>query len=432
MNRTLTTEAEADRHHDRPHPKRQLRVAAMAELRETGRIWNDIWMHAGSKGPTVLYKLKKDEWAKPSKVARMIGDLGVEASLQGFRYTEVMKEAMTAAPYHFLGGTVYIFKKAKTEPLTQLFLEAIDPKGRFVAAIFSDDMLLAIRHRGKVERWNIDISKCDKSHSAAMFEQLILLSGNNSDGIRSCIDQCTLPIRVESVANHSNKVYLKPEGPILYSGSTLTTVLNNVASFHIMHSIVRGYDGTKQGVLIAAEKVGYLVSADYCDIIEDMQFLKYSPVLASTGKYRAVLNFGVLLRASGYCRRDLPGRGPIEKRARDFQAGLLRSTYPCVSFPILEAMRKTAKGSADKYSIHTDKLLEYKVDHDEELFSVTNEDLLRRYRLTPEEYSHVLSLGELDYGYVTTAAGVLKILTVDYGLGPHDPDKELPHPSHFR
>lgn len=403
---------EAEEHYDDPHPKRMLRVQAMEEMKCKGTSGEPLWLKS------VLYKCKTDEIAKLRKVIRMIGDLGVLASLQGFVYTAVMKDAMCTR-HEVEGGIIWIFKKAASAQIQQLFREATNPPGRFIAGIFSDDMLLSIRHGKTVKRYNLDISKCDKSHTGAMFECMIALCGNQGHEMKRIVDQCALPVRIHDQNEKSRYVILKPKGHVLYSGSTLTTAINNVSSFHIIVQCVRRYDGTVASLHAASEEVGYIISVEECHKLQDMQFLKYSPVIDTKGEIRALLNIGVLYRASGVCRGDLPGRGKIETRARDFQAGLLKCTYPQVTFPHLITLRKTARGKAERFENIIAKGYEYKIDETgAEGFSVTDEEVFRRYDLTPGQFLQCLEFGTLDFGEVTSEEGPLIVLKKDYGLEP--------------
>lgn len=91
---------EAEDHHDDPHAKRALRIQAWLDIARDRSDIEYLWLKK------VLYKMKKNEYAKHGKMARMIGDLGVPASLQGFRLTKVMKEAMAGEPIDYLGGRI--------------------------------------------------------------------------------------------------------------------------------------------------------------------------------------------------------------------------------------------------------------------------------------------------------------------------------------
>jgi hypothetical protein len=79
-------DARKDKFRD-PHPKKALRVQCMDELTLAGDLEKQI------TNKSVTYKVKSDEWAKPGKWARGIGDLGVAASLQGAWITEALKTA---------------------------------------------------------------------------------------------------------------------------------------------------------------------------------------------------------------------------------------------------------------------------------------------------------------------------------------------------
>jgi hypothetical protein len=83
--------------HD-PHPKKTAREEALAKITDEGISSDDLWLI----NHRVKMKLKKSELAKFGKVGRVIADLGVAASLVGYRLTHKMKVAM-ARPF-YLGG----------------------------------------------------------------------------------------------------------------------------------------------------------------------------------------------------------------------------------------------------------------------------------------------------------------------------------------
>lgn len=413
----------AQEHHGDPHPKRELRVQAWRELQEGG-VSARLWLKR------VLYKFKKDEVAKAGKKpGRGIGDLGVAASLQGFVITSLLKKAQAELPYHTAGGVIEFIKSPNPWKLDALFQELISPSGRFHFVYFSDDSCFSVRIRGRVHVFNLDIKKCDASHQRTTFESLIsVFPSELQDDVRRLVEQCELPIEVQSSSTRE-RIILKPRQPRLYSGSTLTTVINNLANqtIGLALSLVDwdsvSEDAIEDVILKAAESAGYMISVEACDQIEDIQFLKNSPVIDTEGKVRPLLNIGVLLRSSGQCKGDLAGRGDLRVRAEAFQSALLQGAYPRVSAPFIDRMKETAGKPilSTKVARAMERQLgnlQYKVEKDETYphFTVTDEALFKRYRLTDLEIGELFESAAYGYEYHHCLTGADKVLERDYGL----------------
>lgn len=406
---------EAEEHHGDVHPKRALRVHAWNALLEGDRehFCDRLWLRH------VLYKMKKQEWAKPGKVPRMIGDLGVKASLQGFRVTKCLKDAMSAEPFEYAGGTIYFCSKPTHDDLSYVFAELLRPTGRFFFVYFSDDACYAVNTKDGVYRANLDISACDASHGPAIFEAYPQLAdGVVRDDLRVLVEQCMLPIRIHDIAEPKRRVTLQPWVPKLYSGSTMTTSINNFANIMIAVSIGECCAENETQIIAAAAAVGYIITVDTCEVFEDIQFLKHSPVLDIDGLWRPLLNPGVLLRLSGVAKGDLPGSGDLKKRGMRFQSALLQGTYPLASFPLINRMRRTA-GKTDAVSL---RVVNLQLAHghfglEKETFHFHAQDVYRRYRLTVAQSEHLDTVfGGATYGEQFSSEAVDHILKKDYGL----------------
>lgn len=153
-------------HVDDPHDKRQLRQNALQDLIDNNDFSKRMWMK------TALYKMKRDEIGKPGKKPRMIVDLGVAASLQGFRYAKLMKNAMADEILEYKGGTIEFCPKPNPDKLAKIFAKLRDPPGKFYFVYFSDDSCYAVNTPNGVQRFNVDIKSCDASHTASLFEAL--------------------------------------------------------------------------------------------------------------------------------------------------------------------------------------------------------------------------------------------------------------------
>lgn len=423
-------EKEAELHHDDPHPKRALRRQAYEEMCEDNTMAGerDLWVKS------VLWKLKKNEWAKPGKKPRSIGDLGVSASLLGFRVTDCLKTAQERECIRINGGEIHFCKSPDPYELERHFNNLWDPPGRFYFVYFSDDSCFAIRRKdGVVDRFNIDISSCDASHSPALFETLINIvpPGQARTDIARLVAQCELPLRVVSRVNKAFKILLKPTRPMLYSGSTITTGINNLANILIAVSFsevdytgLLGPDGQSDQLVQAAARAGYIVTGcEPLEFFEDVQFLKNSPVLDLDGNWRPMVNFGVFLRASGTCDGDLPGSGDLRKRAESFQRGLLACTFPFVDGALIQRL-KASCGVGDVVipdSMRADFAFKTVLDSKYPVFIFDIDSFCRRYRLDASQYCDLFwDFAGLGFGGSYHGDCVSAILFKDYGLRSTD------------
>lgn len=409
------SETEAIEHAADPHPKQLLRIQALQELRESGRLHDpeDTWCNK-----TVWWKLKRREWKKPGKKGRGIGDLGVAASLRGFRLTNFLKTAQADTIVNYKGGKMMFCKSPDPFALKAAFEELIEPSGRFFFLYFSDDSCLSIRVGGEIWRYNLDISSCDASHGPTIFETLVdVVPERCKHDMRLLVRQCQTPLRVDSTNKYGKKkkLVLRPKRPMLFSGSTITTAINNIANLKICVAIADAVITCDADIERAALSVGYILTGTRrLERIEDIQFLKHSPVLDTNGRYQPMLNLGVLLRASCTCQGDLPGSGPIIDRASAFQRGLLQGAYPHTKFRVIDAMRKAVgQGPVTLYD-WTDKIV---VNPDFNTYTAQDSSIYARYRLTPIEIAELeMDFASMPIFYEYSGSSIDKILTVDYGL----------------
>ncbi len=406
---------EARLHHSDPHPKRLLRIRAWEEIHNQGKESERLWLKQA------VYKIKRNEIAKSGKYVRMIADLGVPASLQGFRVTYFLKEAMSR-PFEYAGGTFQFVKTPTTSVLRDVFSKLQDPPGRFYFVYFSDDSCLSIRHGGRVYIYNVDISKCDASHGDDLFSAYTtIVPDRASSDLKLLVDQLNVPLIVRNPLDPKQKIKCRSLRTRLLSGSTITTTLNNLASLLIGLAIVEVFDGTETSISHGARQAGYKVTVETCLRPEDIQFLKNSPVRDINGVYQPVLNVGVLLRASGVCRGDLPGsaRDSLCSRAKTFQQALLTGMYPRTNTPLLSNFRTACKTTRTLSDHDFQRLIHatvaYKHEHNEEdTFTFHTEDFLRRYNLTSLEVAQLFEFSTLGFGQFAANAGLSSVLNRDY------------------
>lgn len=417
-------EEEARAHYSDPHPKKMLRVGAMVDLIDTGMLVDrtDTWVRKKRGKATVLWKLKTKEKAKVAKFPRSIVDLGVGSSLVGAFVMEKMKHAMANSTIEYMGGKIIFVAKPECSVLDDVFEQLINCPARYIFVYYSDDSCFSTRFGGDVKFFNLDISSCDSSHTPDLFEYMKDLFPNHAKpAVELLIKQCNLPLRIVDLNDKKNFVLLKPDGTMLYSGSPLTTVTNNFANENIGFSLAEADLKDFGDVAAAAERVGYVVTGGERGLAhpEELQFLKHSPFRDNNGKWRAVLNLGVLLRASGMCKGDLPGRGDLEKRANSFQKALLNGMYPRTHFQLIDDM-KTQVRHADDIVIP----VEHADERVEEVF-IDDDSLRRRYQLTHFEYTELCDLyRNHGFGYSINCVGAKKIGLADYQLDTRDSYKK--------
>jgi len=419
-------EEEARRHHADPHPKKVLRVHAYDDLQTTGDLYNNTshWLYPNARSARVEMMLKYEYSKGPEKPGRAVIDFHTNASLAGAWLMNIVKEAQSVHILEANGGHFRFVKSPDPFVMQDVFEKLYNPPGRFYFVYFSDDSTLAIRVNGVLQWYNLDISSCDASHSEFLFQALLQLFPEHClHDARSLVAQCRAPLRVRanSLQRGGPMVEIKFRNPRLFSGSTLTTAINNLASLLIGYAISFCDEITPATLTAAAERAGYVVTG--CEPLRDfskVQFLKHSPVFDVCGKIRPLLNLGVLLRASGTCKEDLPGRGPIRSRGQSFQYGLLQGMYPRAVFPLITAMKKSTPPLTCTKSAFVGQATGALKTVDNPLypvFHITSEEVYRRYELTTCEQDELdYQLGVATFGTWINNSAAQKILDLDYGI----------------
>lgn len=430
-----------------PHPKRELRLKAWEELREMiglegKHVLDRLWL------TEVLYKMKPDEIAKVGKWARMIGDLGVAASLQGFGCSSILKDAMCKPAGGerycvYRGFRIYVAKEPGLSLMTEIFDELISPSGEGTFAIFSDDSCVSMRCADGVKFGNLDISGCDASHGPRAFHGLVEIAPEElKKDLTVCIEQLKLKMRVQDVGSRKSKkrIYYKNKLglPVLYSGSTLTTIANNGANLNIaLQAIDDFHSGRVQApdnIQLSAIKVGYYVTFEQASSPSHIQFLKHSPHLNDEGEYIPLLNIGVLARSSGSWKGDVPGKKgeSIQERGFAAQSLLLKGMYPHAKVMLVEAMKEQVAEYANKGCLedYVRKHMPYSIDsaleatlplskkHDgTRSMNIPNSSILERYDIDEHYLQELIGfIQATPPGTQYSTPFVNAVLSRDYGL----------------
>jgi hypothetical protein len=329
---------------------------------------------------------------------------------------------MANCVFEINGGIIEFCPKPSPSSLERIFKLLIDPPmgKRFYFVYFSDDSCISFRnHLGVVVRCNVDISSCDASHTQHLFNEMrTLLKGEANKNINQLIDQLRSPFTVKS-ADGPEKALLQPTTERLYSGSTLTTITNNLANISIAVGISETNLTGCVDVVKGAREVGYIVtcqdaSADY----SLLQFLKHSPCYDTDGELRAVLNVGVVLRLSGTCKGDLPGKRtiPLKQRAESMQAALIQGAAPYTSYTLVDNMKVRGVATKATTRIVANELAYKVVQEESPIRCFTDQEIFRRYNLTREEIAQVNEFGTMGFEQGVSGSAFDKILDLDYGL----------------
>jgi len=295
------------------HLKRKLRLAA---------AWNVV-----SRGVDLQRAVKhvtlsvKREFAKPlgdvAKAARVFGAFGDTATLAGAYLVDVWKTLENQSVSIHREGCKYTFVAVvKPTPaymahVCRLIVEAFEGTEEHVVFLYhSDDMTIVGRQCGQPVLIDSDISACDAHNGPAIFALTaheLAAFGNLTETI-ALVEQCCSKCRAVNPENPREYLVFEPNGPFEYSGTSLTTILNNRASTLIAASVVSclqpGVKLRKEVVEIAATRVGHRVKAEERSDLTGLQFLKHSPLMTDLGVRVWSKNLGAIFKKFGVYEGD--------------------------------------------------------------------------------------------------------------------------------
>lgn len=402
-----------------PHPKRAERVRALRNILDNAELYHKTFTRK------VGGKVKKAEIAKFGKATRLVNDLTCEGSLLcGFvadRVKSFMADYTKDKWYQFI-------KTPDLSTLSDVFDKLVQPTGNLYFPFFSDDSCVSIRCSDGIYMANVDISSCDASHTVHIFD--LLRNVTSGDGrlaryVHGAIAQCELPLTLRSGVE-KKKVVLQADSPTLYSGSTLTTLINNFANiciaFGIKTSLEERGEVTRaeceEVVRNAASAAGYIVTVDPCTTYHGLQFLKHSPCRSTAGVLTPVLNSGVILRSLGACWGDLPGskKETFQARADRYNTSQIKCYKHCAEHSILRNLRQ-------RYNCDVAEL----VDHSWLVRNLTgcssaiipSEELAARYSVQAADIDYLADALVSGNVIVNTIAS-RAIMAKDYGLFDND------------
>jgi len=371
----------------------------------------------------VDYKCKSGELLPANKYLRAVGDIGCPGSFALGYYMDCVKEQFQKKFLFSKNGrdcSLEFIKTPEPKTLSRAFKELWECDG-FVMKYFSDDSCISIKCSDGQLVANLDISACDGSNYDPVFKLLKTAMSVDSrfyDDIDAAFAQLKAPMEIREIGG-PGRILLKPKGHVLYSGSVLTTSVNNMANTLIGLAIAKTLprNCTKaqaiQCIEVAANSVGYILKVDVCNELEDLQFLKHSPSFVD-GSYIPWLNFGTMLRGLGCFRGDLPGSSKVlvSDRAKIFTSDVVKSYVHAGNTSVLGALQnkvinKTFGMSFDQMRI--DAGANSKV-------YIPDEYVRRRYKFSASQFEEFVWLvREAQFGDFVRSDLLDVVFAKDYG-----------------
>lgn len=386
-----------------------MRQAAREELCGRFDVLVDVFM-----ARPVQVNQKPYEWAKPGKNPRAVNDFGVPASIRAGWLPEVIKSAMSVPHKVGCGETVFV-KSPDVAVLTSLFRRMYTSN---VFAYHSDDSSLSLVCSDGMFWCNLDLSSCDTSQGPCVFQSMFLLTPDEYLRHMSLlVNQCR---SVCQVGHGPKRLRFRPVKFFEYSGSVLTTLLNNVASFNVGRQILEGWKGgtRKQAhgfVTDVLERCGWRVVCEVEDDFEGIQFLKNSPCFGEDGEIRTFMNLGVILRALGQKTGDLPGKGDWVDRAKMFNRQLVKGMVHAGNHSLLAALERKFNPDVPACPVYNSNALRLLTNGSRAALRDTS--VCRRYSASPAEWQELLDVVlASDVGDVIDVSLSRKCIRRDYGL----------------
>jgi len=401
-------------------PKKLLKKRAFTDIIHNGRALHPTFVKQ------VEYKCKSGEILEPEKYLRAIGDLTTPGSVMCGFYMDMVKDAF-AANFNYLGG-IAAFIKPKLASLREVFKNLISPIEFVQFYYFSDDACVAVRCTDGILRANLDIKMCDGSNFHRVFQllqQAMTVVPFWAPYIGGAFAQLEANMVIHNPEDYAESVTLKPVGPFLFSGSTLTTVVNNMANTLIFLAIMNTLtsDMTKaqaiDAIRQAARTVGYIIKVDVCDDIQDLQFLKHSPAINTDGDIDAYLNLGVWLRKFGRCKGEMPSRKGecLAERIAKYNSEVVRSRVESGNHCLHDAFLTKVVSTDARFATFVAKDKSFTEDvSGSQLGRIPDNELCKRYKVSVEALNHFCSLiVESQPGQLISHPVARAIMMKDYG-----------------
>jgi len=405
------------------HPKKKLRMKTDAEfLKFEGKP--RTMTH-------VSYKLKNYELLADGK-KRAIADLGSENTQDSAHDIPSIKSAMSYPFVHNNLTSEYV-KTATHDNLSRVLGSLLNTeRGKIYFVYSSDDSCVGAGCKDGPVYFNGDVRACDGSHRTAFFnliEQFLTITDGldnaHATSVRRAMEYLKLPLVMRNPEEYREKVTYVFSTMRLYSGSSLTTTINNFANLFISFALERRApdpskmtkEQFKHAYLMAGEDVGYLLKVDSCDFPEDLMFLKHFPSVVD-GVVVPVVALGTWVRGFGTFVGDLPGKTSdgIINRAKAFVNDVVVSRDNWGNHALRDSFQHlrcnhtvVMTGNAYREALTSRSIGSTNI-------RVPDESLLRRYRISSCELENLCSrISSSDVGTVICDKTAHVMYIKDYG-----------------
>lgn len=311
-----------------PHAKRKFRLMIARSVETFGTNRREDFKSVG-------YKLKPGELLADGK-KRAVADLGALRTDATAWCVESIKQAW-AVPFEHGNLRATYTKESTKDNLRAAFESLLNPRG-IEFFYHSDDSCVSARCSDGLVYFNGDIKACDGSHRQPLFDALYKLIATekgrenvHAPALKRAFSYLTRTLKVRN-KHKKEHVRYKFKSARLYSGSVLTTTINNFANLLIAFALHRRVPDPsrvtraqfKEAYRLAGEDVGYQLKIIDCERPEELQFLKHSPSVVD-GHIEPWMGLGVYIRGFGTFKGDLPGKGPLDRRAQSYLHGVVQS-----------------------------------------------------------------------------------------------------------
>jgi len=397
---------------------------------------------------------QKVEMAAEGETKRMFVNLGVDTTINTGQAYRFLKDALTL-PYEHEDCRITFVKRVNTVSLDAWALAMAAPAKLFEAFVHSDDGSFVYRGTdGILHRFDIDISKCDRSQKNPAFQSFSRLMANFPAMWKSTCDAIMRDVKIKAKnikypRERDIKGWMQVLQLYLPSGHVITTSINTFIEMIIMNEIYRycmalpdGVAPTSAGIIKVAENLGYKIkcfprpSAAQCTFLKKHVANTSDAIQYPGAKFQAVKAvpaLGSVLRSAFRCRGDIPNKGkdnltaPCKSRTRGIIASLTYDT----EIPMLEALKKQFALTAyerftltsklrDQITLQVAREYEYKTGESTNLAKVvvSNSSYLERYFPGDEAAKERLveAVGKLRFGVMVNTQETRHVMAMDYDL----------------
>jgi len=282
-----------------PAVKRDMYVKWASDIRISWKIFvNDV----------VFQSKVKDEIARYDSYPRLYATAEHGCLVDKIAPEIVKNMCKYSIPFHEIypnrfGNEFYcVFKDCQEVEASDVMFTHTSAASCSYAVYFSDDGFIRIVVNGIEYLFETDISKCDMSNRLAIFSWCFCLLKNvcGVEMAKRLVQQCAQATTLYNPENRAEYVRLLPETFFEFSGSVITTLLNNLANIVIFFAIYlalcdNGFIVTPEVIIDAAKSVGYVLTVKECPSMACATFLK-----RSFDGQRSFLCLGTLLRSFGH------------------------------------------------------------------------------------------------------------------------------------